>query len=166
MPWENRGERFMLKTKQEQQKFCREFNISADIFLYLPEASCTKKRVSEVTKSLIKLRVKIPADIIRRQKKPTENLHIHTLRPFHIPLCQRLLKIFQKIMPVTDKCLIPLKIRQADPFLYLYFGSVLFFALFRLEKIGKRAVLIKTPQRKQPAEAGAEAVDGTAAVFV
>lgn len=89
----------MLKTKQEQQKFCREFNISADIFLSLPEASCTKKRVSEVTKSLIKLRVKIPADIIRRQKKPTENLHIHTLRPFHIPLCQRLLKIFQKITP-------------------------------------------------------------------
>ena len=73
------------------------------------------------------------------------------------------LKVFQKIMPVSNKLFIAVKVRHVNPSADFYLGPVLTLTFFNLKKVAKGPVFVIPSQRKQAAEAGAEIVDGTPA---
>ena len=89
----------------------------------------------------------------------------HLLRPrASFPALAARLRCLQKGVPGSAVCLVPRKIRNAQPFFHLYLAAGAVCALSDLQNVGEVPVLPAAPERIKPADSRAIRVDLTSSI--
>ena len=76
------------------------------------------------------------------------------------------LQTLQIIVPVTDVGVVPFDVRGVDPFADLDLCLVWLWTFMDLQKILKAFFVFLAAQREDPADAGAERMDGTTSLCI